>query len=45
MVEVTENRIVHKVIHDVSFYDEKGHYYSTVIPLNTQVYAMYPNQS
>lgn len=44
MVEVTENRIVHKVIHDVSFYDEKGHYYSTVIPLNTQVYAMYPNQ-
>lgn len=43
MVEVTENRIVHKVIHDVSYFDERGHYYSTVIPLNSQVYAMYPS--
>ena len=37
MVEVTENRIVHKVIHDVSFYDEKGHYYFDYI------FVLYPS--
>ena len=39
-----DNRVIHRFIQDISAYELGGEYYSQIIPLDTQAYAIYPNE-
>ena len=36
------NRVIHRFIRDISDYERGGRFYSQIIPLDTQAYAIYP---
>lgn len=38
------NRVIHRFIQEISAYEPGGEFYSQIIPLDTQAYAIYPNQ-
>lgn len=39
-----DNRVIHRFIRDISEYELGGKFYSQIIPLDTQAYAIYPNE-
>ena len=39
-----DNRVIHRFIRDISEYELGGEFYSQIIPLDTQAYAIYPNE-
>lgn len=38
------NRVIHRFIQEISAYEPGGEFYSQIIPLDTQAYAIYPNE-
>lgn len=42
---IAQNRIIHRFIRDFSDYDENGVYYGQIIPIDTQAFAIYPEDS
>lgn len=42
---VTDNRVIHRFIRDISEYEYGGEYYAQVLPLDIQVYAIYTKPS
>lgn len=40
----SDNRIIHRFIREISAYEFGGELYSQTIPLDTQAYAIYPNE-
>lgn len=42
MANISQQKIIHRFIRPFSDYEEGGSYYTRVIPLDTQAYAMYP---
>lgn len=44
MVSYIKNRIIHRFIRDIADYEEGGVCYGQILPADTQVYAVYPEQ-
>ena len=42
---IGQNRVIHRFIRPISDYQEGGEYYTQIIPLDTQAYAFYPEDS
>ena len=40
----SDNRVIHRFIREISAYEFGGELYSQTIPLDTQAYAIYPNE-
>jgi hypothetical protein len=40
---IATNKIIHRFIRSIDEYENGGNYFSQVIPMDTQVYAIYPN--
>ena len=40
----SDNRVIHRFIREISAYEFGGELYSQIIPLDTQAYAIYPNE-
>lgn len=41
----TQNKVIHRFIREFSDYDINGTYYAQIIPVDTQAYAIYPEDS
>ena len=44
MVSYIKNRIIHRFVRDISDYEEGGSQFGQILPADTQVYAVYPEE-